>query len=182
MRIVSILASLILLLTACAQKPEIASNSDPTQEFGGYKTFSWAKDDPMVVFGLLGPTPRTKDKLVSGIRENLEAKGFSFSEDRQNVDFLVQFTVGARDGAEIWNIPNEYNDRTWWGHPYYGTRAVVNRYTEGKLAIDVIDQVRQIPVWHGYASKRLSKEELNNPDPNVRPAIDEVLATFPPKG
>lgn len=182
MRLISIIFALLFAVAACAQKPEVASNYDQTQDFAAYKTFAWARDEPMDVFGLLGPTPRTAGKLLSGIRANLETKGFAYSDDRSAADFLVQFTVGARDGVEVWRIPNSYDARVWWGRPYYGSRTVAKAYTEGKLAIDVIDTARQIPVWHGFASKRLSPEELRNPDPKVQPAIDEVLSTFPPKG
>lgn len=179
MRLISIFVGLLMLVSACAQKPEIDANFDATQDFSAYQTFTWARDEPMDVFGLLGPTPRTAQKLVSGIRGNLEGKGFAYSDSRESADFLVQFTVGARDGVEVWRIPNSLDDR-WWGRPYYGTRTVAKRYTEGKLAIDIIDRVRDVPVWHGFASKRLSPEELRNPDPDVQPAIDEVLSTFPP--
>ncbi|MEM9058907.1 MAG: DUF4136 domain-containing protein [Pseudomonadota bacterium] len=168
-----------MLLVACADKPTFEANYDTSRDFGVYQTFAWARDEPMDVFGLLGPTPRTAAKLLDGIRSNLEGKGYTFLESRDGADFLVQFTIGARDGVEVWNVPSSLSG-PWWGRGYYGTESLTERYTEGKLAIDIIDRVEALPVWHGFASKRLTPDELNNPDPNVQPVIDEILSTFPP--
>ncbi|MGD1925337.1 MAG: DUF4136 domain-containing protein [Paracoccaceae bacterium] len=180
MRLISIFFGMALFLSACAQEPVIEANYDASQDFGTYQTFAWARDEPMDVLGLLGPTPRTAEKLLTGIRSNLESKGFAYTQDRSAADFLVQFTVGARDGVEVWNVPNDLSNRVWWGRSVYGTQSVAQTYTEGQLAIDIVDSASQIPVWHGAASKRMTPEELNNPDPNVQTIIDDVLSSFPP--
>lgn len=181
MRLISMLAGLAMFLGACAQEPVFDSKYDPSQDFTAYQSFAWARDEPMDVTGLLGPTPRTAEKLLTAIRSSLEAKGFTYTDDRTGADFWVQFTVGSRDGVEVWNVPNSFDDR-WWGRPYYGSQQVAQQYTEGELAIDIIDGIRQVPVWHGSASKRLSREDLSNPDPAVQPVVDEMLSTFPPGG
>ena len=180
MRLIQMLAGMAMLLGACAApQPVFDTKYDPEQDFSAYRTFAWARDEPMDVTGLLGPTPQTAEKLLQSIRNNLESKGFSYLDDRAAADFWVQFTVGARDGVEIWNVPNSFDDG-WWGRPFYGSRQVAEQYTEGELAIDIIDGARQVPVWHGSASRRLTREDLSNPDPDVQPVVDEVLSTFPP--
>ena len=82
-------------------------------------------------------------------------KGYRFVERADRADFTFAYTVGTRDKA----------------------------YTEGGLAIDVFDRRRESPVWHGVASKRLSRSKLEDTAGNtetINSAVEKILAIFPP--
>ena len=65
MRLIQMLAGMAMLLGACAApQPVFDTKYDPEQDFSAYRTFAWARDEPMDVTGLLGPTPQTAEKLL----------------------------------------------------------------------------------------------------------------------
>ena len=189
-----------LSLAACATTASFNSDYDPEQDFSGYKTFSWAGDDPMTVFGDL-PIPATAEpKIERAIRAELESKGFTYVEDRTTADFAVSFTVGTRDEERVTQVPTSYyvNRTNWrWGRGYYpglypgiytspSTISETRTYTKGTLAIDIFDVERKSPVWHGAGVKTLGSAETSGggeglaPE-NLRAGVAKILVDFPPQ-
>lgn len=182
-----------VLLAGCSTTPKVFSDFDPEQSFDDYRQFAWISDNPMTVSGDRTPNPITAARLRQAIQQTLEAKGFEFVESPASADFVVAWTVGARDRVDV--RQREYVDYygpTWrWGYRYYGVRpgtgvarteVETREYTEGSLAIDVFDVARKAPVWHGSASKRLSEQELKGDSGEaIRNAVTRILEGFPPQ-
>jgi len=143
MLVLSVLA--LPALAGCATTPTVYSNSNSTQDFSSYKTFSWAKNPPAVISGDYAVTPMSEDRMTNSIKEAFIAKGYVFTEDEASADFSVFedeasadfsvfYTVGASDKLTIKNYPAVYynNYDNWgWGYNYYaGNRygSMSNRY------------------------------------------------------
>lgn len=186
------LAAFGLGLAGCATTPKVVTDFDRQQDFTAYRTFAWADDNPMAVFGSRIIPPTIGPRIASSVRAQLEAKGYRFVDDVTKADFAVSFTVGTRDGTNIVETPDYFwaNSRNWrWGAGYYPvspvmavpvTRTEVTQYTEGTLAIDIYDVARKSPVWHGASSKNLSRSQLEGKNPNLEQAVTNILAGFPP--
>lgn len=186
------LAALGLGLSACATTPRVVTDFDREQNFAAYRTFSWADDNPMAVFGSRVIPPTIGPRIAASVRRQLEAKGYRFVDDVTAADFAVSFTVGTRDGTNIVETPDYFwaNRMNWrWGLGYYPfggmagvpvTRTQVTQYTEGTLAIDIYDVARKAPVWHGASSRKLSRSQLEGKTPNIDEAVTAILAGFPP--
>lgn len=192
-------AAASVTLAACATTAKITSDFDPEQNFSGYKSFSWAGDSPMTVFGDL-PIPATAEpKIARAIKAELESKGFTYTEDRNAADFAVSFTVGTRDEQRTTQVPTNYyvNRTNWrWGRGYYpglypgiyagSTVSETRTYTKGTLAIDIFDVERKSPVWHGAGVKTLGSAETSGggeglaPE-NLRAGVAKILVDFPPQ-
>jgi hypothetical protein len=56
----------------------------------------------------------------------------------------------------------------------------VRQYREGTLSIDVFDAHSHRPVWHGWAKKELTRNDMEHSAEAIRKAVDSVLAKFPP--
>lgn len=193
MKVVRLLPPLLIALSllGCAGVP-VSSDFDESQNFGDYQSFSWLRNDPLMVAGGLTPTPATEQILISATREALESKGFRFVEDSGTADFLVALSVGTRDKTSIQEFYRSYGPNWGWGSQYYGgiypmagvghqKETLVTEYTEGTLSIDIFDVARKSPVWHGSASKRLSDRELRGDSAeSTRVGVKDILASFPP--
>jgi hypothetical protein len=57
---------------------------------------------------------------------------------------------------------------------------VVLQYREGTLSLDVFDARSHRPVWHGWAKKELSDDDIERSAGRVQGAVTAVLAKFPP--
>lgn len=56
----------------------------------------------------------------------------------------------------------------------------MHQYREGVLAIDAFDAKTHRPVWHGWAKKALTRQDMEQSGQSIREAADAVLAKFPP--
>lgn len=182
-----------ICLAGCATSPTVHTDFDPSQSFDGYKTFAWISDEPMILSSDLGPNPLVARRLKVAIRTTLEEKGFRFVSSASSADFVVAFTVGARDKMDVRSreVVDYYGTHWRWGYDYFDIRRPINfprtqvttrQYTEGSLAIDIFDVERKSPVWHGSASKRLSSDEQKGRSAeSTREAVRIILSEFPPR-
>jgi len=120
------------------------------------------------------------------IQEELTRKGFTYVNDAAAADFVVDFTIGARERTDIHSYPAPYvgpywGYSGWWGYHYWGDEIDVRQYREGTLAVDVFDAHTHKPVWHGWAKKELTQQDIGRSEAPIRAAVDAVLAQFPPQ-
>jgi hypothetical protein len=170
----------LVLLGACAA-PLPRTDFDPKADFARLHSFAWLADDPLF-------QPRDSDNAVSllnrrRIVESIEAtlltKGFVKAATRDSADFTLSYTIGTRDRLWVSSFPDRFNHG--WGWPGYGREMDVRSYTEGRLAIDVLDARSHQPIWHGVSSGELSVTDLELSGERIPRAIAAILAQFPPR-
>lgn len=169
----------VIVLTGCSTL-RVGDDFDRSASFSGYHTFTLmarehhGTDNPLAV-------QRARD----AIEAELLSKGFAAS-DSASADFIVDFTIGARDRVDVQSYPDSYvgygfwNSRGWW-EPYWGSHLDVRQYREGTLSIDVFDPKAHRPVWHGWAKKELSQSDIRQSEAPIRAAVAAVLKNFPPR-
>ena len=172
-----------LLVTGCATTMEAHSDHDASQNFSRYRTFAWMADEPMIAppEEVARVSPLNRQRIVNAIESELGAKGFLKTADRSAADFVVSYTVGARDRIDVQSYPAPYGGAWRWGWPYFGHDVDVRTYTEGTLAIDVFDGMTHQPVWHGWASKRVTTHDVRHAAEQIPPAVAEILKDYPPR-
>ena len=188
------LLATVAIASSCVSTPAVFTDSDPEQDFSNYQSYSWIDEKPMTASGDHHPSAIDERRIMSAIRNEMVAKGFEFTLDRTKADFVVAFTVGARDKIDVRTEVVDYYGNHWrWGYDYYSfsrpifvtrpqTAVRTRQYAEGMLAIDVFDTGRKSPVWHGSASKRLSTTELRGPNgESIKAAVSTILISFPPE-
>ncbi|WDD96695.1 DUF4136 domain-containing protein [Thalassomonas actiniarum] len=177
-----------LLLTACSTSPKftIKHELNPAISTSGYKTFSWLTKDRLLV-----PSPElspiTQLKISQAIEDELIRKGYTHIADGERADFTVSFTVGSRDKIKVTSYPVSYHG-FGWGRGFYGgyrhagsvitNQNEIRSYTQGHLAIDIYDVKSKQPVWHGWASKRLSKQDAKDRDLLIKQVVAQLLLSF----
>lgn len=176
------------MLSACASGPNVYTDFDPQQDFSEYKTFTWISDQPLKMQTEAIISPLVEKRIINAVKATMEAKGYIYVEFLDDADMALSFTVGSREKIRTLIEPNFMVTNAWrWGGHYWGFNAPVYTestriYNEGSLAIDVFDNVRKQPVWHGVSSKNLTRERKAGEAEFINQAVTNTLASFPNQG
>jgi hypothetical protein len=171
------------LVCGCATQLQVGSDYDRSATFRNYHTFMVVQREHR---GLENPlNPLVAARVADAIRADLNQKGYVETSDPQAADFMIDFTIGSRERADITSYPRPYagwgwGEPRWWGGPYWGDTLDVHQYREGTLSVDVFDAHSHRPVWHGWAKKELSDDDIEHSTGPVQRAVAAVLAKFPP--
>ena len=169
-----------MLLTGCATL-HVGSDFDHAANFSGYHIYTVmarehrGSNNPLVV-----------QRAHDAIQAELARKGFVAGSSADQADFVVDFTIGARDRMDVRSYPESYgafgwwDGPGWWGGPYWGSQVDVRQYREGTLSIDVFDARTHRPVWHGWAKKELTRSDIEHSEAPIQAAVAAVLDKFPP--
>jgi Domain of unknown function (DUF4136) len=167
------------LVSGCATELRVGSDYDRSATFRDYRTFTVMERERHDL-----ENPLVAARVEDAIRADLRERGYVEASDPRVADFTVDFTVGSRERTDIATYPQPYAGwgwGPWWGGPYWGDTVDVHQYREGTLSIDVFDAHSHRPVWHGWAKKELSDDDIEQSAGPVQHAVAAVLATFPPR-
>jgi hypothetical protein len=170
--------ALCMLVVGCES---ISARSDwnPSVDFSRYHTYSWISKSPLV-----SKPPEVSAlaevRLESAAMSELAQKGYRFVEDPNQADFVVAFTIGAREKLNVTSTPGPGGLGPFiWAAPYY--RDIdVRQFTEGRLAIDLFDTKLKVPVWTGFATKSITSSDTRNLGELANKAVAAILKDFPP--
>jgi hypothetical protein len=174
---------LAMLICSCATPMRARADFDSRNDFSRYQSFAWIADDPLIAPAGSAErvSPLNRRRIVEAIESQLAAKGFRKSADAASADFVLSYTVGARDRIDVQSYPVRFRSAWGWGWTYVGREADVSTYREGTLAIDVFDGRTNQPVWHGWATKRITERDVANAAEQIPIAVAAILAKFPPR-
>jgi Domain of unknown function (DUF4136) len=170
----AIAAAASLLLAACASI-RVSSDYDHQAGFSNYHTYAWLPREHA-----RSQNPLAVQHAQVAIDAEMQKKGYSLTSDVGNADFVVDFTLSAKERLDIQSYPTAYRGPWTWGRGYYGNQIDLRAYREGSLVIDIFDGHTHQPVWTGKATKELSRAELEHSRAPVQAATTAVLADFPP--
>lgn len=171
--------SAVLLLCGCTTPMNTFTDRDAAANFSGYRTFSWIDEHPMIVSNqsVVLANPLMEARIQNAVRQELIGRGYEFVPVGDEADFVVSFTVGARQEIDVESYPAAY--RSGWVSAYAGDSVEVRSTTEGTLAIDLFDVETRSPVWHGRIERSLKKKDRERRDELLREAIAAILNGFP---
>jgi hypothetical protein len=151
-------------------------------DFTKLHKYSWVAESPLIrsESRRFEISPLTVGRIQAAIERELAAKSFEWVPRREDADFAVSFTVGARDTINVDDYPPYYRGDWNWTTPYHGPHVAVGAYTEGTLAIDVFDNATREPIWHGWARKTIAGADVDDPEAAINAAVAAILEDFPP--
>jgi hypothetical protein len=162
------------LLAGCTSV-RVSSDFDRGASFSGYHTYAWLPREHV-----RSQNPLAVRHTQEAIETEMRSKGYSLTDDPATADFVLDFTLGAKERLDIQSYPVSYRGPWIWGRGYYGDRVDVRTYREGTLVIDIFDARTHQPVWTGRATRELSRADLEHSQAPIREATAAVLAAFPP--
>ena len=187
-------AAALLMLTACATT--LSSNVDSVSDnrIDSFQTYAWL-DGSLSQSSLHAPevvNPVNGDRIRRAIDQQLADKGYR-QVDLADADFVVSAAIGANDEFRVRGFTNSvglssrggfsrrgfgrrvgFANRAGFGRGFGrgGSTIDVQEYTEGVLVLNVFETKSQEAIWHGSASKRLSKNFM------APELIDEAVTTL----
>ena len=182
---------LLTLVASCATTYEAKINFDKNSKVDttNYRTFAWLMTEK-----IMAPqedfNPVMKLRVDEEVENAFIAKGYQLIDDAEKADFTISYTIGNRDKIKLNSYPTTYNAGFGWGRGYYGSRygslygthmstdTHVQQYTEGKLAIDVYDVKSHQPAWHGWAVKRITRNDKEVPSSMIKDIVFKVVNQF----
>ncbi len=172
----------IALLAGCATV-ETGSYSDPGADFTGFRTFAWIGESAHVSSAIEPvASPLIHAMIAARIRDNLVAHGYTYTDDRDDADMLVSYTIGTRDKLRMDAYPEDFRGHWGWHRPYshyYFRHVEREQYTQGTLGVDIFDNASGRPVWHGWAQKAVTEKDRRDPQEAIERGIDRLFASFP---
>lgn len=180
-----ILATLALILSACAPSVNVRTDADPSVDMSQYKTYNF--------FSKLGIEDEGYSNLLgqhfrASITSQMDSRGYSKADSPQ---LQVNVTIDTADKVRV----NTYQDPylyggyyggfrgPYWGSPmFYGagaTRTTVSQYTQANVYIDLVDSSTHRMVWQGVATFNVTEKMQQQVATSVNNTVSEIFAKYP---
>lgn len=187
----------VLTLSACASAIQSTVDVADQADFSNFQTYAWITDKSLIArsdaTSELG-YPLNEQRTRAAVERELARKGYRKVSGTE-ADFVVSFTVGSRDRVQVQQYYNNYGysyhgyhhgftryGYAGYGYPgygNYGSTAGVYTFTEGSVVVDIFDNRSKEAIWHGSASKRLSRKDKDNATQLIDQAIASLFIEFP---
>jgi len=170
-------AGVLAILTACASKPVVRTQSAPALDLQKYQTFGFVEHPDT---DKAGYTTLVTRYLKDAVSREMAARGYTRSDQP---DLLVNFTTGSKDKVEGDSWPDVGLgwgrwSRGWgWGGTW-GSRDI-RTVTEGSLTIDVVDPQHKELIWSGTAKGRVTTRDEDNPQSAIDKAVTAIFTKYP---
>jgi hypothetical protein len=170
----------VAVLTACSSL-KVTYDYDGQADFTKYKTYTFSQEALKLPIQQLN-----RDRLLKAIETELAAKGFTKSED--NPDALIDLHVKAEekmDATATTTGPGMYGGGYYGRYGYGGgfstTHIDYNKYVEGTLFVDLVDNASQKIVWQSRATKTLDEDvSAEKREQNINYAVKQIFSKYPP--
>jgi len=179
-----LIAATVALLAACASRPTIQSDYDPSVDFSQYKTYGFF--NPM---GIENPDYSSIYGSVfrDAIGKEMESRGYVVSDEP---DILINVSGRLQDRTKVTTTSNPHMGRYYYGYrrgfydPWtgysYGSTTHVSTYTEGTVNVDMVDRVQKRMVWEGVAVGRVKQGKTSEERRvAIYNGIREMFAGYP---
>lgn len=171
-------AAAALLLAGCASGPSVRTDYDPTANFSQYRTWGWYTP---IAMEQAGYSSWISERIKANVQREMEARGYRY--DAKSPDLKVNFQAVVQERSDVYSMPRSdiawaysYRARSYVAVPVWYDEAVVSRYTEGTLTIDLVDGPRNRMVWTGDAIGRIASRRT--PEQRATDIDQSVSAIF----
>jgi hypothetical protein len=188
MRFALLLAAAVLL-SACTSGPQVRTSGAEQIDFGAFRTFGFF-DNPST--NRAGYHSLITQQLMASTRREMEVRGLEFVTDPAQAELLINFYVDVGTELRVRNTGPMWTGPTYWDHrrgfydPWRGHRGWpaasgvdIQQITRGTLNVDVVEASRNMLIWEGMASQRLTQRTLNDLGPAMDDAVHHIFREFP---
>jgi hypothetical protein len=168
----------LIAFSGCASGPSIHTNSDPTADFMGIRTFGFMQPlstDSGTVQTLLST------QLIAATTNELENRGWRVGQS--NPDVLINFMFETQEQIRSRNTgvsaSTMHRSGRYGGWGATMSTPTIEQTTQGALSIDVIDSSQNRIIWEGTATNRVTESLRNNQAETVRTFVAAILADLP---
>jgi hypothetical protein len=182
----AVLGAVMLGISACSTSPKIQYDAVEGYDFNKAQTYAIidSKGKTQIEIG-----PGTVQAVYQAMHDSLEAVGLT-EASAADADLLVLAHLQMTAKMDVNTYGYGYGG--YGGYGYYGggyggmggTTTTVTEYKDTTLAIDIVDNVEDVLVWRGWASKNVYGDTKGSLDEkqreNLKITLANILANFPP--
>ena len=172
------LLTLAAILSGCASGPNIVTNSDPSADFMSLRTFDFMQPlstDSGNVQTLLST------QLIAATTDELEMRGWR--REQNSPDVLINFLLETQEQIRTRNTSASastmHRSGRYGGWGATMSTPTIEQTTQGALSLDMIDPARNLMIWEGTATNRVTDSIRENQEESVRTFVKAILADFP---
>ena len=183
----TLLGAVVLGFSACTVAPKIQYDAVEGYDFDKAETYAIidTKGGTQIEIG-----PGTVQAVYQSLHAGLEAVGLT-EASAADADLLVMAHLQMTEKMDISSFGYGYGGYGGYGYygggyggGYGGTTTTTTEYKDTTLAIDIVDNVEDVLVWRGWASKNIygdTKQALDEKKrANLKVTLANILANFPP--
>ncbi|MGD8416182.1 MAG: DUF4136 domain-containing protein [Pseudomonadales bacterium] len=175
-----LLACAAIALVGCTSKPTGYSDFDAGTDFSGFRTFAFMPKNTLVVSAPAPVNPALESILREEVRAYLTRRGYGYSADADEADFLVGFAVGATPTSRTTSFGDNSNQVRIVGQAVEAETVTQDATTAG-LVIDFYDRPSGRKQWMGWTVQEMSMGDRMELRQTVHDAVTIILANFPPE-
>ncbi|CAI8340092.1 MAG: Uncharacterised protein [Opitutia bacterium UBA7350] len=166
----------LIAINAGCQNP-IAVDYDYAQlnRITNYTKYTIETREERANYGTIALSPLVDRRIENAIHNNLEDNGYGLSV---SADFRINFHTATKDRTNVHDLgygPAPFGREPYFGDYSYG-RLFIDKFEEGTLVIDIIDNETHQLIWRGSHTRRMRERALNNLE--AQAIVDAILLNF----
>jgi hypothetical protein len=172
------LGTIVLLFSGCASGPKIFTNANPGVDISSYSTYNFMQ--PLGTDRQNGVRTPLSTMLMNSIGNEMAARGLEQSNSSQ---LLINVYLSTEEKTDVRQTPTTGGYYGYRGARYSawgGTTTTVSQYTQGTLAIDIVDAANNVLAWEGIAQARMSGDVRETTQERSDEVVSLILADFLP--
>ena len=177
----TLLASALILLSACATGPKIRADHDPAANFAAYHTYNF---EPQLGTDRAGYSTLVTSHFKKAVSREMQARGYVLSD---KPDLLINFFTSLHERTDVHSSPQlsmgiGFSHRSmglYSAWPLYDGSVSSSTYKVGIANIDVVDAARKQLVWEGVAEGHVTEKMLQDPGPAISDAVAKIFTRYP---
>ena len=168
------------VLSGCTALPKGYSDFDPATDFASFQTFAFIPENTLVVASPNPVNPEIEPTLKEETRKALSRKGYQFTSDPEQADFLVGFSLGGTPTARTTVFTNNQRQVYVVGQTQR-TEVVTQEGTEAGLVIDLYERDGVEKKWMGWAVEEITMGDMKRLRVTINELVGVILDQFPPE-
>lgn len=171
-----LLPILMMVIAASCSTIKVSSDFDKEAGFAAYKTYAFTQEALTLPINELN-----RGRLIKAVENELSLKGFTKSD---KPDVLIDLKIKAEEmqtatATNTGGYGAGYGYR--WGGGFSTTTINYDKYIDGTLFIDMIDESKKQLVWQGRGTKTLDENASQQKrEDNINYAVKQIFMKYPP--
>lgn len=167
-------------LSGCRALPTGYSDFDAETDFDGFKTFAFEPENTLVVASPNPVNPEIEPTLKDETRKALTSKGYQFTTDPEQADFLVGFTLGGTPTANTTVFTGNQRQVYVVGQSQRA-QVVTQEGTQAGIVIDLYERETGQKKWMGWTVDEVTMGDIKRLKVTISELVGVILEHFPPE-
>lgn len=164
-----VMAGSILLLSSCADKPQVTADYDHGVNFSRYHTYDFAAKEEKY-------QTLTDEYIRLSVAQEMQRRGYTLSA---SPDLLIYWHTSTQNKVQMDDEPSLIGRVGYAG--WAGYNQSLWTYTEGMLTVDLVDRNKRQLVWRATASHALDVDKPVSQE-NIGQTVAALFSAYPAPG